>query len=123
MFQTTCNSAGLLNHHGHVPTKIQDALDIVFGLLVSGAGALLVPGAFLGHKAGRAIDSRAIDVAKLPPDLAEGCLLAQPLAADAAMRFSRRFIWLHAGASCPSRSCQVGSGFITRQCCNFSIEI
>ena len=91
--------------------------------LVSGAGALLVLGAFLGHEAGRAVDPRVIDVAELPLDLAGGCLLAQPLAADPAMRFSRGFILLHGGASCSSRSCQAGSRFLTRQCCNDSIEI
>lgn len=89
-------------------------------VLESGAGVLLVLCAFPGHEAGRAVDPRVIDVAELPLDLAGGCLHAQPLAADAAMRFSRLFKWFHAVP--PVRRAAVRPGcFMTRQCCDDSI--
>ena len=59
------------------------------------AGVLPFLAFFLGRTAGFAIDPRIIDVAGVPQDRAGGCLLAQPLAANAAMRTSFRFILFH----------------------------
>ena len=56
--------------------------------------------AFLKAITGHAIDSGVVNMAGLPSDLAGGGLLAQPLAAYAAMGFSRRLCSLHTSALC-----------------------
>ncbi len=70
--------------------------------ICSCAGVLPAIAAFPGVIAGRAINTRVVYAAGLPADRAGGCLLAQPLAAHAAMGFSRRFILLHADTPCSS---------------------
>jgi hypothetical protein len=64
-------------------------------VLVSLAGILFAFSAFLGWIAFLTIDPRVIDMADLPADISGFCLLAQPLAADSAMRFSFIFIFRH----------------------------
>jgi hypothetical protein len=63
--------------------------------IVSRVDDLRVFAAILERMAKLAIDPRVVYVARLPTDRAGGCLYAQPLAAEAAMRFSCRIILLH----------------------------
>jgi hypothetical protein len=64
-------------------------------LIASCAGVLSVFVFFLGGAAGFAINTRIINVTGMPEDLSGGCLLAQPLTADTAMRMPLLFILFH----------------------------